>query len=218
MIDLIIVGTGAVAAEITSYMASSEYKWKGEPIQIKGYLEFDQYMEFYARYQYQAPILGNIDTYRIQPGDNFIIANSNVELKKKFSSILRDKGARFINLIHPTCFIAPTAQLGIGNTLSPNCQLGPLSEVGSFNTMTTGTMISHDCRVGDYNSFSSVIVCGHSSIGNSNSFYIRSTVVPHISIGSNCIIQAGMTVDKDVPDGATVFYKYKERILAIPQQ
>lgn len=218
MIDLIIVGTGAVAAEITSYMCSAQYKWQGENIQIKGYLEFEEYRYLHTQYGYYAPILGDINTYDIQQNDFFIIANANAELKKKFAIQLLDKGAKFINLIHPTCIISPTAEIGIGNIISPDCHIGPIAKVGDFNTLTTGTMISHDCIVGDYNSFSSVLVCGHSTIGNSNNFYVRSTITPHIIIGNCCTIQAGMVVDKNVPDGTTVFYKYKERILAIPKQ
>lgn len=217
MINLIIVGTGAVAAEITSFMATAQYKWNGEDIQIKGYLEFEEYRYLHEQYKYTAPVLGDIDSYEIQPEDFFIIANANISFKKQFANKLQSKGANFINLIHPTCVISPTAEIGVGNVLSMGCQVGPLAKLGNFNILTTGSSISHDCIVGDFNSFSSVIVCGHSTIGNSNSFYIRSTVIPYVKVGDNCTIQAGMMVDKDVPDGTTVFYKFKERIMAIPQ-
>lgn len=217
MVNLIIVSTGAVAAEVTGYLETADYQWKGEPIQIKGYLEYEEYRYLHEHYRYKAPVLGTIDDYVIVGGDYFIIANADVSLRKQFSEILRSKGASFISLIHPTCILAPTSEIGIGNIMSPHCQVGPVAKVGDFNIMTTCTMISHDCIVGNYNSFSTVIVCGHVEIGNENIFYIRSTVVPHITIGNNCKIQAGMVVDKNVPDGTTVFYKYKERIMAILQ-
>jgi acetyltransferase-like isoleucine patch superfamily enzyme len=218
MVNLIIVGTGAVAAEITGYLETAEYKWKGVPIQIKGYLEYEEYRYLHAQYKYKAPVLGTIDDYLIKDKDVFIIANANVFLRKQFFMKLKAKGANFINLIHPTCILAPTSVIGIGNIMSPYCQVGPVANVGDFNIMTTGTMISHDCVVGNFNSFSSVIVCGHVTIGNENSLYIRSTIIPYIIIGDGCTIQSGMVVDKNVPNGTTVFYKYKERILAIPQK
>lgn len=217
MVNLIIVGTGAVAAEITNYLETAEYRWEGNLLCIKGYLEYEEYRYLHAQYRFQAPILGTIENYVIEEGDVFIVANASVTLRKQFSDYLKTKGASFINLIHPTCLIASTSGMGIGNILSPYCQIGPLARVGDFNIMTSNTMISHDCKVGDFNSFSTVIVCGHVTIGNENNFYIRSTVIPHITIGDRCIIQSGMIVDKNVPDGTTVFYKYKERILAIPQ-
>lgn len=218
MVNLIIVGTGAVAAEITSFMATAQYKWNDEDIQIKGYLEFDEYRYLHKQYKYTAPILGDINSYEVKSDDYFIIANATVSLKKQFAQKLQSNGAKFINLLHPTCIISPTAEIGIGNVLSAGCQIGPLARIGDFNILTSGSVISHDCVVGDFNSFSSVILCGHSIVGNSNSFYIRSTVIPHIKVGDNCTIQAGMMVDKDLPDGTIMYYRFKEKIIAIPKQ
>ena len=217
MVNLIIVGTGAVAAELTSGLETAIYTWNGDPIQIKGYLEFEEYRFLHKQYQYKAPILGTIDDYIIEDGDKFIVANADVSLRTQFAEKMRKKGAEFINLIHPSCLVSPTSEMGIGNILSPYCQVGPVAKVGDFNILTSFSCISHDSIVGSFNSFSSCIVCGHCTIGNKNSFYIRSSIIPHISIGDNCIVQAGMTVDKNVPDGTTVFYRYKEKIMAIPQ-
>lgn len=218
MINLIIVGTGAVAAEVTSFMQGANYKHNGELIQIKGYLEFKEYRYLHEEYEYTAPILGDLNSYTIQEGDYFIVANANVALRTKFVEILKNKGARFINLIHPTAIISKSAKIGVGNVLSPGCQIGPKAIVGDFNIMTSYSCISHDCKVGDFNSFSTCIVCGHAVIGNNNSFYIRSTVVPNVTIGNDCIIQAGMVVDKNIPNDTTVFYRFKEKIMAIPKE
>lgn len=218
MINLIIVGTGAVAAEITSFIEGTTYLWDNDIIEIKGYLEFEEYRYLHKEYNYIAPILGDIDSYEILEDDYFIVANANVSLRVDFVDRLNKKGAKFINLIHPTAIISRTAQIGIGNILSPNTQIGPNAKVGDFNILTSYSCISHDCKVGDYNSFSTCIVCGHATIGSRNSFYIRSTVIPKITIGNDCIIQAGMVVDKNTPDNATIFYRFKEKIIAIPKE
>jgi len=218
MIKLIIVGTGAVAAEITSFIEGADYLYNGKNIIIKGYLEFEEYRYLHDEYKFSAPILGDLNNYIIQDNDYFIVANANVTLRAKFVEILKSKGAKFINLIHPTAIISKSAQVGIGNILSPSCQIGPNSVVGDFNILTSYSCISHDCKVGNFNSFSTCIVCGHAIIGNNNSFYIRSTVVPNITIGNNCIIQAGMMVDKNIPDNTTVFYRFKEKVIAIPKE
>ena len=91
--------------------------------------------------------------------------------------------------------------------LSLNCDFVCDKTIPAFNRFLSSS----------HNSFSSVIVCGYCHIGDNNSFWIKSTVVYSVNVGSNCVIQAGMVVDKDVPDGTTVFYKYKERIMAIPK-
>lgn len=218
MIDLIIVGTGAVAAELTSNMAISEYIWNGEKIRIKGYLEYDEYRYLHREYHYEAPILGTIDNYKILDTDYFVIANANNTLRIEFAEKLKEKNAKFINLIHPSCIVSKTSQMGIGNILSPFCQIGPLSKLEDFNILTSFSCISHDSNIGSFNFFSSCIVCGHCVIGNNNNFYIRSTVVPHVSIGNGCTIQSGMMVDKNVPDESTIFYRYKEKTMAVPKQ
>ena len=218
MINLVVVGTGAVAAEVTFFMREAVYTYNGELVQIKGYLEFEEYRFLHSEYDYKAPILGDIYSYPIKDDDYFIVANANVELRKKFVKILSDKGANFINLVHPTAIIAKSAQIGVGNILSPGCQIGPNAFVGDFNILTSYSCISHDCNVGNFNSFSTCIVCGHAVIGNNNSFYIRSSVIPNVSVGNDCIIQAGMIVDKNVPDNTTVFYRFKEKVMAIPKE
>lgn len=86
-----------------------------------------------------------------------------------------------------------------------------------FEFLTSQTCISHDCVVGFNNVFSTVIVCGRTIIGNENTFNIRSTVIPDRKIGSGNIIQAGMIVDKNIEDKTTLFYRFKEKVLAIPQ-
>lgn len=221
MARLIIVGTGAVAAEQTLNIEQSDYYCEGSKIEIKGYLEFpgytqSQYNYLYAHYQYKKPFLGEIDTYEVQPEDRFIIGNGNNSLRKKFAEMLLKKRAKFVNLIHPTVQVAPTAKLGIGNIISPFSMVGPKAVIGNFNVVTSYSAISHDCKMGDYNFLSSCIVCGHVTIGSNNQLNVRSAVIPDVEIGNDCIVQAGMVVDKNVPDGTTVFHRFKEKVLAIP--
>ncbi len=221
MVELIIVGTGAVAAEQTLNIEQSDYFWAGAKIAIKGYLEFpgygaSKYSGLYAHYGYTQPFLGEIDTYAVQPEDRFIIANGNNALRKQYAEALLGRGARFINLIHPTVQVAPTAKLGIGNIISPFSMIGPKAVAGDFNVLTSYSALSHDCRMGSYNFLSSSIVCGHVKIGDGNELNVRSAVIPDVEIGNGCVVQAGMVVDKNVPDGTTVFHRFKEKVLAIP--
>lgn len=218
MKNLIFVGTGAVAAENTCYTSTAEYKIEGDDIVLKGYIgDGDDLVKNHSHYGFTAPILGGVKDYQIEPDDRFVIAINNPSTRHRIADELKSRGAKFANLIHPSCVIAKDAIIGEGNIISPFSIIGPKAVVGDFNILTSYSAISHDCVVGSYNSFSSVIVCGYCHIGDNNSFWIKSTVVYSVNVGSNCVIQAGMVVDKDVPDGTTVFYKYKERIMAIPK-
>jgi len=91
------------------------------------------------------------------------------------------------------------------------------TEIGNHNLITSYSFISHDCKIGNGNFFSTAGLAGRITIGDNNFFGIRSTVIPHVSIGSSNVVQAGMIVDKSVKDNTTIFYRYKEQILAIPK-
>lgn len=214
---IVIIGTGAVAAEITSNIEDTQF---GEiaQIEIKGYLEYQQNVEgYYKKYDLQKPIIGDVDTYIPEEEDWFVIGAANIEFRKKLISTLKARSAKFATLIHHTAMVARTAKIGEGNVINPMCMIGPNANIGDFNILTSGTLISHDCVVGSNNAFSTAILCGHVKLGNDNSFGIRATVIPKVSIGNRNIIQAGMIVDKDVQDDTTVFHRFKEKVIAIPK-
>lgn len=212
MKNLIIIGTGAVAAELTIYLDDIK------DVNLKGYLEYDYNLEkYYNSYHYVKPVLGDLDNYIPQENDYFLIGVSNNEFRKKILSIMLDKGAKFYTLVHPTAVVSHDAIIGEGSTIAPFCVVGPNTNVGKYNLLTSYTAISHDCVLGENNTFSSVIVCGRVKIGNNNTFYIRSTVQPDLRIGNNNTIAAGMIVDTNIQDDSTVFYRFKERFIAMPK-
>ena len=213
MKNIIIIGTGAVASELTMYLRDIP------DVQLKGYLEYEYNIEkYYNSYHYQKPILGDIDSYQPCEDDYFVIGVSHVGFRQKVMATMNAKEAKWYTLIHPTALIAEDAQIGEGCCIAPFCIIGPNATIGDFNQMTSYTVISHDCILGTNNVFSTVIVCGRVHIGNNNTFYIRSTVQPELSIGNNNTIAAGMIVDTNLQDDSTVFYKYKERIIVVPKQ
>ncbi len=212
MKQVIIIGTGAVAAELTMYLRDIPN------VVLKGYLEYDYNLEkYYNTYHYEMPVLGDIDSYEPQGNDYFLIGVSNVGFRQKVIATLKARGAKFYTLIHPSALIAEDAVIGEGCSIAPFCMVGPNVHLGDFTQMTAYSAISHDCVLGLNNVFSSVIVCGRVKIGNNNTFYIRSTVQPNLTIGDNNIISAGMIVDTNINDDTTVFYRFKERVWAIPK-
>lgn len=212
--SLIIVGTGAVAAEITSQIEDGQYG-AAYNVDIKGYLCVDD--SNMARYAYKKPFLGRVEEYCIQEGDYFIVAIGDNNYRKQNVEMIISKGGEFVTLIHPTCIIANTAKIGKGNIINPYSMVGPKADIGHFNILTSQSFVSHDCMVGNFNFFSTVGLCGHVEIGNENVFNIKATVIPHIKIGDKNLIQAGMIVDKNVGNNSTVFHRFKEKVVAISQ-
>ncbi|MDR2409643.1 MAG: acetyltransferase [Bacteroidales bacterium] len=214
MKQLVIVGSGAVAAEITAFIEDPQYG-PSYDLNIKGYLDIDD--SKMLQYEYKSPYLGRVEDYIIEDKDCFIIAIGNNKYRKENAEKISDKKGKFINFIHPTCIIANTARIGTGNIINPFTGIGPEAKVGDFNWISQSD-ISHDCHVGNFNFFSNASVCGNVRIGHENTFNVRSAVIPKINIGNNNLIQAGMVVNKNLGDNVTVFYRYKEHILAIPKE
>jgi UDP-3-O-[3-hydroxymyristoyl] glucosamine N-acyltransferase len=217
MRNTIIVGSGAVAAEVTSYIQDSNTHASDErQLNILGYLEFEENIsKYWSKYKFQKPVLSDIYKYNIQKDDHFIVAIANVEFRAKVIEILKDRKASIIGFIHCSVIIADSARLGIGNIIYPHCIIGPNATIGNNNLLTSYSFISHDCVVGDNNLFSTSGISGNVTVGGNNFFGIRATVLPNISIGDRNVIQAGMIVDKEVGNDSTVFHRFREKVIAI---
>jgi UDP-3-O-[3-hydroxymyristoyl] glucosamine N-acyltransferase len=199
---IVIIGTGAVASEITQFFGD-----------IKGYLEYDYNIEkYYSHYHFKQPILGDIDSYEIQPGDLFALGMADIPFRRVMIEKIKAKGGIFATLIHPSVMLPDNFFIDEGTIIHPNCIIETNVVIGKFNYLTVPTIIAHDTTIGDNNIFSASLLCGHVTVGNDNRFCIRSTVIPHISIGNGNTIQAGMVVTDNVKNNQTVFHWYKEKI------
>ena len=219
MKNIIILGSGAVAAELTFYIEDNNAKVENDKkINIKGYIEYDYNLEkFYNKYNFEAPVLGDIDSYIPSPNEEVLIGVSDINFRKKMIDALLQKNAKIGSFIHHTVLLPKSIKLGAGIIVYPFCIIEKYAIIGDYNIITSYSFISHDCVVGNNNFFSTAGIAGTVTIGNDNYFGIRSTVIPHIKIGNNNVIQAGMVVNKSIKDNTTVFYRYKEQVLAIPK-
>ena len=185
--NIIIIGTGGAVSEMISIF----------PKGIKGFLEFpENYEKYYLRYgnlQY-FPILGSIDDYIPEEDDVFVLGMTHIDFRQKVVEKMRAKGARFPNVIHPSC-IVQSPIVGEGNIIGAWSLIGANATIGDFNYLTPWSAIGHDCVVGNHNIFSVTKVCGHCTIGDRNFFGMGVNVIPHVTIGDDNGIHAGMTVD-----------------------
>jgi acetyltransferase-like isoleucine patch superfamily enzyme len=215
--NVIIVGSGAVAAELTSYIEDhNSHVDVNNRMNILGYLDFEENIsKYWSRYKLEKPVLGDVHSYNIERDDHFIVAISDIAFREKILNILESRLARITGFLHYNSIIAKSANIGTGNIIYPYCIIGPNAIIGKNNLITSYSFISHDCKVGDNNFFSTAGLSGNVNVGNRNYFGIRSTVLPHVSIGDSNVVQAGMIVDKDVSNNSIIFYRYKEKLIAI---
>ena len=214
---IVIVGTGAVAAELTSYIEDNNKNFQSDiQIDLLGYIDYDYNLEkYWKKNQLKKPILGDIDNYNFKNDVEVLIGISDINFRNGIIIKLESKGICFFQFIHHSVIIPDTFSIGKGNIIYPFCIIGPNTKIGDFNLITSYSFISHDCVIGNGNFLSSSGIAGRVSIGDNNFFGIRSTVLPNIIIGNHNIIQAGMFVDKNISKDSIIYYRYKEQVLTI---
>ncbi len=219
MIKTVIVGTGAVAAELTSYiLQNNENVEDNKKIDLLGYLDYEYNIETYwKKYRLLKPVLGDIDSFQFDEEIEILIGISDIKYRNSIIAKIQKKGGNFGQFIHHSVIIPIGVKIGIGNIIYPFSIVGPNTVIGNFNLVTSYSFLSHDSVIGNGNFFSTTGIAGRVVIGDNNFFGIRSTIMPSISIGDFNVIQAGMIVDKSIENETTVFYKYKERIIAVPK-
>lgn len=217
MKKIIIIGAGGHGAELDEYIQYGNRTGKSEKIEIAGFLDDDP--GNYHRYQFSAPLLGDIQNHEIRKDCGYLMGIANLKYRRKFVEVFKNKGAGFITYIHPESFISGSAKIGEGAVLSYHCNIGPNAVIGDFTMVNARASISHDCKVGEFNFIGpNVCLSGFTKVGDENLFGINSATIPGIEIGSRNKISAGMTLDKNVDDDSTVFYKIKERVIAVPKK
>jgi UDP-3-O-[3-hydroxymyristoyl] glucosamine N-acyltransferase len=219
MRNVIILGTGGCAAEVTFLIDDNNSKAPAsERINIMGYIDYaDHLKDNYDKYDFEAPVLCDIDSYQPKPNEEVLIAVMNIDFKQKMIKALLDKNANIGSFIHHSVVMPKNISIGEGNIVFPFCVLEKYSTIGSYNLLISYSFVAHDAVVGDNNFLSAAGIAGSVKVGNNNYFGLRSTVIPRVEIGNNNVIQAGMLVDKNVKDNTTVFYRFKEKVMAIPK-
>lgn len=217
MKNIVIVGSGAVAAELTMYIEDgNKYLLEQDRMMIIGYLDSEENVsKYWAKYKFEKPVLSDVYSYRISQMESFIVAISNIDFRRKMSDFLKSKGANLISFIHPNSIISKTAIIGNQNIIYPYCIVGPNTVIGNNNLLTSYSFISHDCSIGNDNFFSTAGLSGNVRVGSCNYFGIRSTVLPNVTIGDRNTIQAGMIVDKNVFNESLIFHRFKEKVISI---
>jgi acetyltransferase EpsM len=215
MKKVIIVGAGGHAAELMDYLvymnqlsdALTKEKWE-----VIGLI--DDTESNYHEYQYNSPYLGSIKEHQVRNEVGYIMGIANMKYRRIIIEQLLQKKAQFISLIHPTALVSSSAKIGVGCVISHNVSIGPKAVIGDFNLINSRCTIGHDTTIGAYNFLSpQVVTGGFAVLGNENFIGTNGVVLPAIILGNNNTIAAGMIVDKNVADNATVFHRFKEKII-----
>jgi sugar O-acyltransferase (sialic acid O-acetyltransferase NeuD family) len=212
--NIIIIGTGGHSAELDDYIAFGKKSIPGYNWNIVGYL--DDNPDAYLKYKFTAPYLGSISQHTISNDCFYIMGIANLTYRKPIIERFLSQGGQFISYIHPTATISPSAVIGTGVVVGPMANIGPNAEIGDYTLINSRCSIGHDSTLGRFN-FISPNVCfsGFTSIGDENLFGINSATIPGIKVGNRNKIMAGMVLANPVGDDEVVFYRFKEKVIAV---
>jgi len=214
---VIIIGAGGHGAEIDEYVLFNHQHFGDNELEVIGFL--DDNPDNYASYNLSAPLLGSVTDHKLIPGSTYIMGIGSPDLRRLLVERFVKDGAAFVSLIHRTAYISPSATIGIGVVIGPHVNIGPNVQVGDFTLINSRCSLGHDTVVGRFNVISpNVCFSGFTKVGDENLFGINSATIPGILIGNGNKIAAGMVLDKDIFEDSVVFYRYKERVIAVPKQ
>jgi sugar O-acyltransferase (sialic acid O-acetyltransferase NeuD family) len=216
MKDVIIIGAGGHGAEIDEYIKYSQKITGVKELNIIGFL--DDNPANYASYKLSAPLFGGVRDHKIIKGQYYIIGIANLKYRKLFIDKFKAEGAEFVTFIHCNAYVSESSTIGEGTIIGPHANIGPNVKIGNYTLINSRCSLGHDTVIGDYN-FISPNVCfsGFSKVGDENLFGINCSTIPNITVGNRNKIAAGMVLDQNIGNDSVVFYRFKERVIAVPK-
>jgi len=158
-------------------------------------------------------VLGNVADYELEEGDVFFCAIGKVSDRKKTTEIILQKGGHFINLIHPTSIISPSASIGKGVAIKAFTILSNEVVVGDFSYLQGSVILGHDVLIGQYcqiNSFT--FMAGNCKIGNQCVINAGARLIQSTIVEDNAVVGIGSVVLRKVKQGTTVFGNPARRV------
>lgn len=204
MKHLLIVGVGGLARE--TYWSAKSSVGFNKTWDIKGFLDGDVKLPEAEYLKLELPVLGNVNSYRMEEDDVFVCAIGTPKVKMRMTNILEERGASFISLIHETAIIHGSADLQCGCIVFPWCSVHDHAQVGKHVLLGNRVGIAHDCTVGDFSCLmGSVGLCGNVKVGKGTYWADGALALPHAKIGDNVYVGVRSVVFKRVKAGQTVF-------------
>jgi len=204
MKHLIIVGARGWGREVFEAAKHCPAHNRGE-FDIKGFLDSKLDALDGLRGEYP-PIIGAVETYKIQQDDIFFVAMGVSGWRKYYTELLEKKGASFQTIICEGAYVNPTAKIGEGSFVSGWSSVSDNVTMGKHSIVHPFANIGHDTILGDYVTIEAyVFLGGHSSIGNESVMHVRSTLIRQKSIGNNVEVGTNSVVLRNVKDGEHVY-------------
>lgn len=199
---LIIVGAGDFGREVYSWAEQAAREQGGE-WEVAGFL--DDNPKVLDPYQFPKGVLAGVSDYQPAEGDVFAMGLSQPKHKLRVAAQLESRGARFVNVVHPTVTLARDVVLGRGCVLCPNVVVSCNATVGNFVLVNCAATIGHDTKIGDGCTISShADVMGFARLETGAFLGSHSAVLPKVVVGEGSVVGAGSVAMFKIRAGVTV--------------
>ena len=201
MIDVIIIGSGALARECHELLKDMVRAAPGLE-RIYGFRGFVRWRGEDVSPKEAAPLLGDADSCPIGERDMFVIGLAEPSMRKAAYERFKAGGASFLTLTHPWAAISPEAEIGEGNIFQRGSTVFCDCIVGNGNYFSSSMSLAHDVTMGDFNMVGpAALVLGQCCVGNGNSIGAQSVLLPRARIGDDNSITPGSIVYKGCGNG-----------------
>jgi UDP-3-O-[3-hydroxymyristoyl] glucosamine N-acyltransferase len=118
--------------------------------------------------------------------------------------LLREKAEahglfRWVNLLHPTASISPSASLGVGVFVGPQVSISSNAVIGDFVTIGRNSAFGHDSSIGDYSRLGpGVAIPGLVTLGKNVVVGPGASFVNGVRITEGVLIGAGSVVTRHI--------------------
>jgi len=152
------------------------------------------------------PIWADAEKREFDKSERVICAIGDPRIKLRCCRSLRQRGARFITLIHPTAVLGSNNRFGEGCILCPNAAISNNVTLGDFVMLNAYSTIGHDSVLGDGCTLSShADVTGWTVLGEGVFLGSHAVILPHAEVGAYAVVGAGSVVLRKVKEGKSVF-------------
>lgn len=201
MKDLVIIGAGGHARTVIDTAKLNSF------LNITGVLDIN--IGAHVKEEILGvPVLGGVQHLeKISPARTIVfLAIGDNRTRKKFSTVIEERGFKSINILHPKAYISDYAILGNGNFIGAFANIGPDSKISDFCIVNTQANVEHEVSIANFSHLGpGSVVCGRSIIDENAFIGAGSRIIENISISAGVKIGAGAVVTMDIVDSNTQY-------------